>query len=282
MAAQSDPTKVPSAVTVPGTVTVLVLAASRAGPQDAVAQLQGLSHKCLVEIDGEIMLARVVREIAQSAHAGNIYVSIESEELMRCVPYLAAMMDEGRLHFIAAGENLFASIEQAAANIPDPYPMVVSTGDNALHTSEMFDHFCSQTLASGAEVAVAMTPAATILEAYPDGKRAFHELKDGGWSSCNLYAVTSPKALTAAKVFETGGQFGKQPRRILKAFGLRFMLMYKFSLTTIDGMARYLANRWKVSVQVVRMPFADAPIDVDNPGDFTRTEGILKSRRESA
>jgi len=264
---------------VSGKVTVLVLAASRAGPQDAVAQLQNVSHKCLVDIDGEIMLQRVVREIAESQHAGDIYVSIESEELMRGVPYLAGLMEEGRLKFVAAGDNLFASIKYAANAIPDAYPMVVSTGDNALHTAEMFDHFCAQVLSSGAEVAVAMTSAATILEAYPDGKRAFHELKDGGWSSCNLYAVTSPKALAAAKVFETGGQFGKQPRRILKAFGLRFMLMYKFSLATIDGMARYLAQRWNVSVTVVRMPFADAPIDVDNPGDFSRTEAILKKRR---
>ncbi len=263
-------------------VTALVLAASRAGPQDAVAKLQNVSHKCLVDIDGEIMLQRVVREIAESNHAGDIYVSIESEELMRGVPYLNDMMEAGRLKFVAAGENLFASIEHAAATIPNPYPLVVSTGDNALHTSEMFDHFCSETLSSGSEVAVAMTTAATILEAYPDGKRAFHELKDGGWSSCNLYAVTSERAIKAAKVFETGGQFGKQPRRIFKAFGLRFMLMYKFSLATMDGMARYLANRWNVSVTVVRMPFADAPIDVDNPGDFTRTEGILKERREAA
>ncbi|MEP1420908.1 MAG: hypothetical protein ABJK59_03955, partial [Erythrobacter sp.] len=215
----------------------------------------------------------------ESEHAGDIYVSIESEELMRSVPYLSDMMDAGRLKFVAAGENLFASIEQAVASIPNPYPMAVSTGDNALHTSEMFDHFCAEVLASGAQAAVAMTPASTILEAYPDGKRAFHELKDGGWSSCNLYAVTSPEALNAAQVFKTGGQFGKQPSRILKAFGLRFMLMYKFSLATIDGMARYLSKRWNVSMSVVRMPFADAPIDVDNPGDFTRTEGILKKRR---
>lgn len=264
-----------------GKVTALILAASRAGPQDAVAKLQNVSHKCLVELDGEVMLARVVREIAESAHAGNIYVSIESEDLMRSVPYLDAMMEEGRLKFVPAGENLFASIETAANSIPDAYPLVVSTGDNALHTSEMFDHFCAETLASGAQVAVAMTPASTILEAYPDGKRAFHELKDGGWSSCNLYAATSADAVAAAKVFETGGQFGKQPRRILKAFGLRFMLMYKFALATIDGMAAHLAKRWGVKVKVVRMPFADAPIDVDNPGDFARTEAILKKRREA-
>ena len=57
--------------------TVLVLAASRAGPEDAVAALQGVSHKCLVEIDGEVMLQRVVREIAGSPSAGEIWVSID-------------------------------------------------------------------------------------------------------------------------------------------------------------------------------------------------------------
>lgn len=261
---------------------VLVLAASRAGAEDAVAALQGVSHKCLVEIDGEIMLKRVVREIAESRNAGDIYVSIENESLMRGVPFLAAMMDEGRLHFVPAGENLFESVKIAVRTIAEPFPLVVSTGDNALHTSEMFDHFCDKVLAGSADVAVAMTPAATILAAYPDGKRAFHELKDGGWSSCNLYAAKSPAAMEAAKVFETGGQFGKQPRRIMKAFGLPFMLMYRFKLASIDGLANYLAKRWKVAIEVVRMPFADAPIDVDNPGDFARTEAILRARRGAA
>lgn len=260
-------------------VTVLVLAASRAGPEDAVAALQGVSHKCLVEIDGEIMLQRVVREIAASQYAGDIWVSIESEDILRQVPYLSQMIDAGRLHFLTAGENLFASVLAAAETIPDPYPLVFSTGDNALHTSEMFDHFCRAVLESDMDAGVGMTPASTILEAYPDGKRAFHELRDGGWSSCNLYATRTSRAIDAARVFETGGQFGKRPSRILKAFGLSFMLMYKFKLSSLDGMARYLSKRWKINVQAVRMPFADAPIDVDNPGDFTRTDAILKKRR---
>lgn len=265
-----------------GKVTVLVLAASRAGPDDAVAALQNVSHKCLVEIDGEIMLQRVVREIAESKHAGPIYVSIEDEALLRQVPYIANLMEQGRVRFLPSGDNLFASIMSAANAIDFPFPLVVSTGDNALHTSEMFDHFCGAVLAGKMDGAVGMTPAATILEAYPDGKRAFHELKDGGWSSCNLYAAVTPRAIDAAKVFQTGGQFGKRPSRIMKAFGLPFMLMYKFRLASLDGLARYLSRRWKLDLQIVRMPFADAPIDVDNPGDFTRTEAILKKRRGAA
>ena len=263
-------------------VTVLVLAASRAGPLDAVAALQDKSHKCLVEIDGEIMLQRVVRELAASQYAGDIYVSIEREEILREIPFVSRLMDEGRVHFLPAGDNLFASIAAAADTIPNPYPLIVSTGDNALHTTEMFDHFCNSIMGDDMDAAVAMTPAATILEAYPDGKRAFHELKDGGWSSCNLYAAKSSKAIDAAKVFQTGGQFGKRPIRILKAFGLPVMLMYKFRLASVQGIADYLSRRWGISLKIISMPYADAPIDVDNPGDFTRTEAILKKRREAS
>ncbi|MEP5937869.1 MAG: nucleotidyltransferase family protein [Erythrobacter sp.] len=264
------------------TVKVLVLAASRAGPLDAVAALQDKSHKCLVEIDGEIMLQRVVRELAASQYAGDIYISIERQEILREIPLVSQLMDEGRVHFLPAGDNLFASIATAADTISDPYPLVVSTGDNALHTTEMFDHFCQAILSQQLDGAVAMTPAATILEAYPDGKRAFHELKDGGWSSCNLYAALTPKTIEAASVFRTGGQFGKRPMRILKAFGLPVMLMYKFRLATIHGIASYLSRRWGIELKIISMPYADAPIDVDNPGDFTRTEGILKKRRGAA
>ena len=260
-------------------VTVLVLAASRAGPDDAVAALQGVSHKCLVEIDGEVMLQRVVRQIAESEHTGRIYVSIESEDIIRKVPLLAQMMDEGRLHFLPSSDNLFNSVMAGARAIPDPLPLMVSAGDNALHTPAMVDYFAKAVLDGSMDAAVGMTPAETILAAYPDGKRAFHELKDGGWSSCNLYAAKTERALKAARVFETGGQFGKRPSRILKAFGARFMLMYKFRLASLQGMADYLSKRWEIDVQPVVMPFADAPIDVDNPGDFKRTEAILKQRR---
>lgn len=260
-------------------ITALILAASRKGPEDAVAQLQGVSHKCLVEIDGMIMLERVVREIQGSNDIGRIFVSIEREDLLKATPYLASAFDAGDIQFIPSQDNLFLSVTHAAESIDSAYPLLISTGDNALHTSEMVDLFCNELKATQKDALVAMTPAEVILKAYPDGKRAFHELKDGGWSSCNMYGLKTSKSLTAAKAFETGGQFGKRPQRIAKAFGLAFMLKYKFKLTTLDGLADHLSRRWNLKLGAVRMPYADAPIDVDNPGDFERTELILKARR---
>jgi len=259
--------------------TALILAASRKGKEDEVAQLQGVSHKCLVDVDGTVMLQRVIDAIAASEHTDRIFVSIESEAVLREAPTLAAMLDAGAIHFLPSADNLFASVDQGVGAIDDPYPLLISTGDNALHTTEYIDHFCTQTDATQGDGFAGFTPAQTILDAYPDGKRAFHELKDGGWSSCNLYALKNDQALRAAKAFETGGQFGKQPRRLLKAMGLSFVIQYKFKLNTLIGLAQHLSRRWNLTLMPVRMPFADAPIDVDNVGDFHRTERILKKRR---
>jgi len=260
-------------------MTALILAASRKGAEDEVAKLQGVSHKCLVEVDGTVMLERVVNAIKASEHVDRIFISIESESILRQAPALAAMLDEGVIAFVPSSDNLFVSVQQAASAIDAPYPLLISTGDNALHTTEMVDYFCSRLLASAGDACVGMTPAQTILDAYPDGKRAFHELKDGGWSSCNLYGLKDDKALVAAKAFETGGQFGKQPSRLRKAFGLSFFAKYKFKLASLDGLAKHLSRRWNLKLDPIKMPFADAPIDIDNVGDFHRTESILKTRQ---
>ena len=262
--------------------TALILAASRRGKEDEVAKLQGVSHKCLVEIDGKVMLERVVSAIAASRHVGRIYVSIESESILRDAPGLAAALDSGAIHFVPSAGDLFASTRDGVAAIDDPYPLLISTGDNALHSTEYFDHFGDQAERADGDGFAGFTPAQTILAAYPDGNRAFHELKDGGWSSCNLYALMNDRALRAAKAFETGGQFGKQPRRLLKATGLWFVLQYRFKLASLAGLAAHLSRRWNLKLVPIMMPFADAPIDVDNVGDFHRTEKILRKRRGAA
>lgn len=261
------------------TMTALILAASRKGAEDAVAKLQDKSHKCLVEVDGTVMVERVINAIKASKHIDRIFVSIESEDILKQAPNLAAMLADGTIQFIPSEDNLFLSVQNGVSAIDAPYPLLISTGDNALHTTEMVDYFCENLMQGDSDASVGMTPAQTILDAYPDGKRAFHELKDGGWSSCNLYGLKDDKALAAAKAFETGGQFGKRPARLRKAFGLGFVAKYKFKLTSLDGLADHLSRRWKIKLRPIRMPFANAPIDIDNVGDFHRTEGILKAQR---
>src|SRR5690606_38334382 len=131
--------------------------------------------------------------------------------------------------------------------------------------------FCGEAQQSRAEVLIAVTRANDVLAAYPEGLRAFHRLRDQGYSSCNLYSIRSEDAIHAAKAFEGGGQFGKKPKRILKAFGLRALLFYKLKLFTLQGFMRHLSKRNGLEVGAVIMPFPEAPIDVDNARDFVLT-----------
>jgi hypothetical protein len=57
------------------------------------------------------------------------------------------------------------------------------------------------------------------------------------------------------------------------------MVCYKYKLATSATIGKLLSRRWGINLKLIRMPYADAPIDVDNPGDVKLTEKILKARR---
>lgn len=264
------------------TYTALVMAASRRGAEDTVAKIQGLSHKCLVVLDGSPMIQRVVDVLLATPEISRVVISVESPDIIRSVPRLRDLMDQGRITTVQSADNLFTSVKTAIENIDSPYPLLISTADNALHTPEMISHFLNSCSAGKADVYIGMTRAEDVLKAYPDGMRAFHRFRDGGYSSCNLYVLTSPATLKAARVFEGGGQFGKKPQRILKAFGLLTLICYKFQLLTLDGIAKVISRRNGLTARPVLLPYAEAPIDVDNPKDFALTEEILIKRRQQA
>lgn len=261
-----------------GKYTALVLAASRRGAGDPVARIQNLSHKCLVKLNGTVMVERVIATLRQTPDVGRIFVSIESPDILRSVPTLAAMMDRGEITPLTSQGNLAESVGKAAAEIPEPYPLIVTTADNALHLPEMLSYFCKDVEKTEADVLVAMTPAQFILDKYPGGQRAFHRLKDGAYSSCNLYCIKTARGISSANAFASGGQFGKKPERIINAFGIWAFLLYKLRLVSIAGVMRQISRALKLDVKVSLLPWAEAPIDVDNAKDYELVTKILVAR----
>ncbi len=261
------------------TATFLLMAASRDGANNVVARLQDKSHKCLIELGGEVMIVRVLREIMDSGRAARIFVSIEDQAVLDAVPECKQWLAEGRISTVQSRDNLFLSVMSAVDEIENPYPLVLSTADNALHTAPMVRHFVDSLFTQAPDAGLGMTNAKIILEAYPDGERPFYRMKGDNWSGCNIYGLMTERAVKMSKAFEGGGQFGKYPWRVMKAFGLMNMIYYKFQLKTLEQAMKSLSRRFKIKVKVIDMPFADGPIDVDNPGDVVLTEKILAARK---
>ncbi|MDT8409957.1 MAG: NTP transferase domain-containing protein [Wenzhouxiangellaceae bacterium] len=261
-------------------LTALVLAASRKGIEDPVASHAGKTHKCLVEVDGIAMIQRVIQVLIDSGLCRNILVSIESEDILRQVPRVAEWLDQGRVGIASSSSNLADSVLRLRERKESPVPLLITTADNALHTGALVTHFIDRSLAGDADISVGVTREATVREQFPDDPIGFFRFRDGGYSFCNLFMIRSVAALATAEVFRSGGQFRKRPWRILGAFGVINLVLYRLRLTTLEACLGRIGRNFGIKVAPVEIPWAYAPIDADNPTTLHFSERILRQRRE--
>jgi CTP:molybdopterin cytidylyltransferase MocA len=261
--------------------TALVLAASR-GNLDPLALAGGVSHKCFIDIAGQPMLRRVVQAVAESGRIGRIIVMIEESSIEEAKAILAPLPGSGAFVYAPSKDNIATSVMAAGEAFPDAVPLIVTTGDNALHTAEMVRYFCDSLdgiADAGYDGALGLTPASYILEKYPEGNRAFHRFRDGAFSSCNLYALLNRRAVESGPaVFRSGGQFGKKPKRLIGAFGLLAFLLYKSRMLRLATLIRLLGRGLGLKMAPVVMPFAEGPIDVDRMQDWELANRIVAAR----
>lgn len=255
--------------------TGLVLAASR-GNLDPLAKAGGVSHKCFIDIAGQPMLRRVVAGVVDCGRIGRTIVAIEPDSIEEAKQLLAGLPGADTIEYVASHDTIGSTVSAVAG--PDMLPLVVTTGDNALHTAEMVRFFCDALDGVAADGAIGLTPAEIVLAAYPEGNRAFHRFRDGGFSSCNLYALLTPRSFNGPRVFNSGGQFGKKPRRLIRAFGLVAFLLYKSRLMTLRGFLALLSRVIGLRAAPVIMPFAEGPIDVDRAQDWALANRIVAAR----
>lgn len=260
-------------------MTALVLAASRRGGDDPVASLRGMSHKCLVEVDGVAMIERVVAALLDSGCFRRVLVSIENAAVLRDVDACRRWLDEDVIEVVPSADNMADSVLRLADDIDDLLPLVVTTADNALHTPDLLRDFVSALAQADADAVAAVTREETVRAVYPNDSFGFFRFRDGGYSFCNLFGVRAARALEAAKIFRSGGQFRKRPWRILTVFGPVNLLLFRFKLTTLSGCFARVSRKLGVDIDTIELPYAYAPIDVDNPRTLEMSERILRERR---
>lgn len=260
-------------------MTALVLAASRKGYDDPVARLQNKSHKCLVTIDGIPMIERVLQTLIDSKCFARILVSIEDESILSGLPSTRQWLDEKSIELVSSAENLGDSLIKLVKNKDAVLPMVITTGDNALHTADLVKNFVTAFENSSAEVAIAVTDEETVLADYPGAGIGFFRFRDGGYSFCNLFGVRSAAGLKAARIFRSGGQFRKRPWRILQVFGVLTLLLYKLRLISLERSFRLIGKKLGITIEKILLPYSFGPIDVDNHNSYKICENTLKSRR---
>ena len=251
--------------------TAIVLAGSRGAP-DALCVANGVAHKALIPVGGQPMLVRVVETLARSERISEILVSIERPEL--APPSMAALIASGRVRLIEAavtpGESVLAGILAA----DNTWPILVTTADHPLLRIEMieylFDHAPPDT-----DAVAAVVEQAVIQTAYPETARTYMRFRDVAFSGANLFLLRNPAAKGVVAFWRHVEVNRKRPLRLMAALGLATILRFVTGRLDLAHALGTLGKRCGARLGVVRLPYAQAAIDVDKPSDLALVTRIL-------
>ncbi len=247
-------------------LTVLVLAARRDGRHDPLAQAHGVTHKHLVELDGEPLIGHVLAALAALPEVDRIRISIEDRADFAGVPQVAELEGQGRLDFVRSEPGLMGSVLAGAEGVR--FPLLVTTGDNVNLRPEHVRQIDREARLARADAAVALARREDVLRVHPEGQRRFYRFSDGPVSNCNLYWLGNADALAAAEVFREGGQFARNPRRVIRAFGLLTMLRVRYGVGRLHPIFGLISRRFRLKIIPVVVPDGALAIDVDNQRTF--------------
>ncbi|MGB3739171.1 MAG: NTP transferase domain-containing protein [Pontixanthobacter sp.] len=262
------------------TVTAIILAGKRSGALDPLAAKAGVAQKCVVPVLGVPMVERVVREVAGCDRIGAIRIVAHEPDEIVALPAVAALIAEGRLAMRPGAHNLVDSVFAGAEGAD--FPILITTADNCLVTSEGYAEFIDKALAAKAGAAAALARKEDVIAADPVGQKKFYEFRDGGYSNCNTYWIGSAEALGAAEIMRGGGQFVKFPMRIAKAFGVSNLIRFHLGTSTKEKFFAQVSKRFGFHMEPIVMSRGEYAVDVDNQRTFDVTERLLRKRGEHA
>jgi GTP:adenosylcobinamide-phosphate guanylyltransferase len=256
----------------PPRFTIVVLAAQRDGRLDPLAAEAGVSHKCLVPIQGRPLLAHVLAALAELDGVDAIRIAVEpgAEEMLRPIAQACGVP----VDFVAAAQTIPDSLYAAAAGAAGP--LVITTADNVLLTPAAVRRVADR-LAGGDDTVIALARKEDVLSAHPEGQRRFYRFRDGEYSNCNLYGL-SPRGLALAETFRDGGQFAKNPMRIARAVGFLNLIVLRYGLVTLDRAMERLGRRFGVRACALVLADGAHAIDVDNQRTYKIAAELLDRR----
>jgi len=261
--------------------TAIILAGTRR-VDDPVAALIGGQYKALVPICGEVMVSRVAKALAFSGSVKRIVIVFDEPELLfDACPTLQEEVGDVDIEILPCADTICCSVGAAIKAANADWPYLVTTADHALLTPEMVNKFCADARAQRG-LAVGFVERAYLEAAHPGSKRTYLPFKETQLSGANLFAFMSGEALPVLDFWRAIEQKRKKPWQLFKAFGYRNLFGLLFKRFTVDQAFERASRVLGVSANAVRLPFAEAAIDVDTALDYEQVSQILRLREQAS
>jgi CTP:molybdopterin cytidylyltransferase MocA len=254
--------------------TALLLAGQRPGT-DPLAQHFGQQWKALVPVAGEAMLSRVAKILLASPSIARVIVVAQEPQAL-LVGDCAWLGHEPRVSTAISSSGIAVSVAALAGTAAATWPILVTTADHPLLTPAMVEAAIAG--AAGADVAIGVVSARTLLAAYPGNRRTWLKFARDHWTGANLFALSSERARPALLAWSEVERDRKKALKLIWHFGPWLAVRAITRTITLAAALAKAGHKLGAMVKPVDLPFAEAGIDVDKPSDHALAEEILARR----
>ena len=259
----------------PGQYIAIVLAADREG-QSPVARAAGVSCKALAPVGGKAMLERVLTALAQAKEVERCLVCGPSASIVAQEPALQQLLGPAQVGWIEPEASPSLSVLAALEHVPADAPVLLTTCDHALLTSEIVDFFCTGARNLGIDAAAGLARHKEVLARFPATRRTAYRFSDDDYCSCNLFALNTVQARQAPLFWRRIEALRKRPLAMLGQLGLITVARYLLGHLSLAQALDKLATRVGCSAGAVLLPYAEAAIDVDSAEDWHDVQSIAQ------
>lgn len=253
--------------------TAILLAGQRPGG-DPLADHCGEKYKALVQVAGKSMLARVAEALLGSTMIGRVVILAQEPEAL-LTGDATDLIDDPRVSMGVSNDGIATSIAAVAGTDVAPWPLLVTTADHALLTTDMVDAFLTE--AGVNDIAIGVGDREIVEARYPMTRRTWLKFRDGHYSGANLFALRGENTLAALDLWATIEQDRKKGWKIISSFGPRLLFRALTRSIGFEDAVGRAGKRLGVDAKPVILAQPEAAIDVDKPSDLELAETILSN-----
>jgi GTP:adenosylcobinamide-phosphate guanylyltransferase len=254
--------------------TAIIMAADR-NPDDPVSRAAGVSCKALTPVGGIPMVLRVLNALEESLAVGPRLLCGPPWPLLEQAPALKSGVDAGDYGWTASRNSPSASASAAMEQIQDSQPVLLTTADHTLLSSQIIDYFCGQACTADFDLMVALAPHELVATTYPGLQRTRLRFSDRDYCSCNLFAFMTPRSRAITGFWRRVESQRKQPWRMIGILGWWPVFKYLLGRLPLQEALARISDRLEMKIGVIILPFADAAVDVDTENDWRLVQQIL-------
>ena len=259
--------------------SAIVMAADR-DPDDPVASAAGVACKALTPVGGTPMALRVLQALEESPAVGPRLLCGPPGPVLEQAAALKTGVDAGYYGWTDSRESPSASAAAALDQIPESQPVLLTTADHALLSSQIIDYFCEQARSADVDLMIALAPHELVATTYPDLKKTRLRFSDKDYCGCNLFAFMTPRSRAITGFWRKVESQRKQPWRVIGILGWWPVLKYLLGQLSLQEALARISRRFDIKIGAAILPFAEAAVDVDSENDWQSVQQILAEKEK--